>query len=295
MLAQPGGYLQRCQVAGVLESRRFTQFQVSENCPKRHGRTSQNKLDMASGQFIHTTPIISPDISLMKTNLFRYLRMTVFGALLVWIPAASAAFIQIPLPDAAYIGSTTLIPITGPDGGTTLTLSDASVTVTFSTLMQKFTAGDTWTTWGSPPAVEMSTPRVLSPADLTITTVTLVFSQPLSIFGLEAEPDALPKYGAFPLTLDFFSGVIPLGTVSNTLDGSSAALFAASSMTPITSVTLTVHGNSTVPEGNDPGIAQIRYALAAPQSVPEGGPSTWLVVATVLALLTVHRFRYARN
>jgi hypothetical protein len=66
-------------------------------------------------------------------------------------------------------------------------------------------------------------------------------------------------------------------------------------MTPITSVTLTIAGNASVPEGTDPGIAQIRYALAPPQSVPEGGPSTWLMVATVLALFTVHRFRYARN
>jgi hypothetical protein len=231
----------------------------------------------------------------MKANLFRYLRIAVFAALLLWIPAASATFMQIPLPDAAYTSSTTLIPITGPDGGTTLTLSDPNLTVTFSTLMQKFTVPTTWTTWGSPPAVETSTPRVLSPADLSVTSVTLLFSQPLSTFGLEAQPDAIAQYGAFPLTLDFFNGVTPLGTVSNTLDGTTAALFAASSMTPITSVTLTVHGNAAAQQGVDPGIAQIRYALAAPQSVPEGGPSTWLTIATVLALLIVHRFRYARN
>ncbi|MEY2538015.1 MAG: hypothetical protein QOG67_1755 [Verrucomicrobiota bacterium] len=231
----------------------------------------------------------------MTTNIFSYSRITVFAALLLWIPAANGAgFTQIPLPDAAYTGSTTLIPIMGMDGDTTLTLSDAFLTVTFSALMQEFTVPTTWSNWGSPPTVETSTPRVLSPVDyLTTTSVTLLFSKPLSTFGLEAEPDALE--GTFPVRLDFFNGATLLGTVSNDLTGFGAALFAASSMTPITSVTLTIEGNSEDPAGTDPGIAQIRYALAAPQSVPEGGPSTWLIVATVLALFTVHRFRYARN
>jgi hypothetical protein len=204
-----------------------------------------------------------------------------------------ASFMQIPQPDAAYTSSTTLIPITGSDGDTTLTLSDANLTVTFSTLMQEFTAGSSWSNWGSPPAVETSTPRVLSPFDFTLNTVTLSFSQPLTTFGLEAEPDALTQ-GAFPVRLDFFSGITLLGTVSNSLDGTTAALFAANSTTSITSVTLTIEGNANDPAGTDPGIAQIRYALAA-QGVPEGGPSIWLVVITVIALLTVHRFRYARS
>jgi hypothetical protein len=230
----------------------------------------------------------------MTTNLFRYSRITLFAAFLLWIPALSAAFMQIPQPNAAYTSSTTLLPITGPDGDTTLALSDPNLTVTFSTLMQKFTVPTTWSNWGSPPTVETSTPRVLSPFDFTLTSVSLLFSQPLTIFGLEAEPDALAQYGAFPVTLDFFNGGTLLGTVSNTLDGSGAALFAASSMTPITSVTLTISGNAQVPTGTDPGIAQLRYALAT-QSVPEGGPSTWLMVVTTLALFTVHRFRYARN
>jgi hypothetical protein len=224
---------------------------------------------------------------LMATNLVRFSRVTGFaGVLLLWIPAANAQITQIPLPDSAYTSSTTLIPITGADGETTLTLSDPNLTVTFSTLMQKFTAEDTWGPWGSPPAVETSTPRVLSPVDFqNVTSVTLAFSQPLTTFGMEAEPDAFTQ-GFFPVTLDFFSGATLLGTVSNSLDGSTAALFAASSTMPITSVTLTIGGNAADPAGTDPGIAQIRYAL-----VPE--PSTWLMVAIGLALLTVRRFRYA--
>jgi hypothetical protein len=232
------------------------------------------------------------------TSLFRRRRLSaalisIIGFFGLSVIPVHASFMQIPLPDAAYTSSTTLIPVTGQDGATTLTLSDANLTVTFSTLMQTFIGS--WGTWGSPPAVETSTPGVLAPVDfLTTTSVTLSFSQSLTTFGLEAEPDAFTQ-GAFPVRLDFFNGVMLLGTVSNSLDGSTAALFAASSSAPITSVTLTIEGNANDPAGTDPAIAQIRYALAGSQSVPEGGPSIWLVVITVIALLVVHRFRYARS
>jgi hypothetical protein len=234
-------------------------------------------------------------ISPVRRGLLSAAVMSITGFFALPAASVSASFIQIPLPDSAYTSSTTLIPITGSDGDTLLSLSDGTLTVTFSTLMQEFTAGSSWSSWGSPPAVETSTPRVLSPVDFTLTTVTLAFSQPLTTFGLEAEPDAFTQ-GNFPVTLDFFNGVTLLGSVSNSLDGSTAALFAASSTTPITSVTLTISGNANDPAGTDPGIAQLRYALAAaPQSVPEGGPSIWLAVISVLVLLMVHRFGYARS
>jgi hypothetical protein len=35
--------------------------------------------------------------------------------------------------------------------------------------------------------------------------------------------------------------------------------------------------------------------LAGSQSVPEGGPSTWLMVATILALFVVHKCRQVRQ
>jgi hypothetical protein len=220
--------------------------------------------------------------------------MAGFAGLFLGIPAAHATFMPIPQPDSAYTSSTTLIPITGADGEQTLTLSDANLTVTFSTLMQKFTVPDSWTNWSSPPAAETSTPRVLSPVDyLTTTSVTMSFSQPLSTFGLEAEPDAFE--GSFPIRLDFFSGATLIGTVSNNLDGTTSALFAATSMTPITSATLTIEGNAQDPAGTDPGMAQFRYALAAAQGVPEGGATIWLILATMLALFAVHRFRQGRR
>jgi hypothetical protein len=217
-------------------------------------------------------------------------RLLVAGLFALSIVPLQAGFMPIAQPDASYTSSTTLIPITGADFDTTLTLSDANLTVTFSTLMEKFTVPTTWTNWSSPPAAETSTPRVLSPADISLTTVSLLFSQPLTTFGLEAEPDALAQYGTFPVTLDFFSGVTLVGSVTNMLDGSTSALFAGASMTPITSVTLTILGNAQVPEGTDPGIAQIRYALAATSSVPDGRLPLWVVAATFVGLAMLHRF-----
>src|SRR5947209_3196261 len=114
----------------------------------------------------------------MTTKLFRSSRIAVFASLLLCIPVANAALIQIPAPDG-------------------------------------------------------STPNVLSPFDFSITVITLTFSQPLSVFGLEAEPDALTQ-GTFPVSMVFFNGGTQLGTLNNVIDGTSAALFAAGSTTPIT-------------------------------------------------------------
>jgi len=232
----------------------------------------------------------------MRTKLLRNSTMLALATWCVCIPAAKATFMQIPLPDSTYTSSTTLIPITGPDGETTLTLSDSNLTVTFSTLMQKATVPDTWLNWSSPPNAETSTPRVLTPVDyLNVTSVSLLFSKPLTTFGLEAEPDAFLE-GTFPERLDFYNGATLLGTIMNSSDGTTSALFAATSSTPITSVTFTIEGNSEDPAGTDPGLAQIRYALAPTSAtVPEGGASIWLMAATALGLVAVHRFRMARS
>jgi hypothetical protein len=219
--------------------------------------------------------------------------MVAFAGLLGCVPALNAAFVQIPQPNAAYTSSTTLLPITAPDFTNLNTLSDANLTVTFSATMETFTVPTTWGTWNTPPAVETSTPRVLSPFDFAnVTSVTLSFSSPLSTFGLEAQPDATSQ-GAFPVTATFFNGATTLGSINRSLDGVTAALFAASSTTPITSVRLTIGGNATDPAGTDPGIAQLRYALAT-QAIPE--PATAFVFAGGLALLIgLRRFRTVRN
>ncbi len=217
--------------------------------------------------------------------------MAAFAGLFCLVPAANATFVQIPLPDAPYTSSTTLLPISGPTGTMLTSLSDSNLTVTISSVMDIFSVADgSWTAWGSPPAVETSQPNVLAPDDfLNVTSITLSFSAPLAVFGLEAEPDAFTQ-GFFPVTANFFNNGTLLGSINNSLDGSTGALFAASSTTPITSVVLTIGGNQADPAGTDPAIAQLRYALAAPE------PATASVFAGGLALLIgLRRFRSVRS
>jgi hypothetical protein len=233
----------------------------------------------------------------MKLRFYRPVLLIALGLVIGFFALSAtplqATFIQIPQPDNAYTSSTTLLPISGNDGDTLLALSDANLTVTFSALMQTFTS---WATWGAPPATEGNTPvpPVLAPFDyLNTPSVTMTFSQGLTTFGLESEPDA---FGSLPMRMDFFNGITLLGTVSyGAVEGDSGAvLFAASSMTPITSATLTIEPTMDLPTATDPGIARLRYVLAGGQSVPEGGSSIWLLAVAILAVFAVHR-RSSKN
>jgi hypothetical protein len=219
--------------------------------------------------------------------------IAVLVGLSLWGSQADAAIVQIASPDAAYTSSTILLPITGTDGDTVNSISDANLTVTFSDPMQKFIGS--WGTWGTPPAVETSTPNVMAPGGpnyQSVTSITMTFSTGLSIFGVEVQPDAFTQ-GFFPVSMEFLNGVTSLGVLNNSLDGSTAALFAASSTTPITSVILTIAGNVNLPDGTDPAIAQVRYALDV-AAVPE--PATLLTFASGFALLIgFRRLRSARN
>jgi len=229
-------------------------------------------------------------------RFYKLSRTAVLASPLIWAAAAHASFVIIAQPNAAYTSSTTLIPITGNDFDTTTSLSDANLTVTFSTLMEKFSVPTTWTSWSSPPDAETSTPNVLSPADISVNSVMLNFSTALSTFGIEVEPDALPQYGTFPVSLTFFNGATQIGQINKNLDGATSALFAASvdGATPlITSVVLTVAPNVQSPHGTDPGMAQFRYALASVSSTPE--PATLFTCGSLLAVLFGLRSRRARK
>jgi len=227
----------------------------------------------------------------MTGTLSSFSRIALMVGVSLSIPAVQAALIQIPQPNGAYTSSTTLLPITGSDGDTTNSLSDPNLTVSFSTSMQTFIGS--WGTWGTPPAVETSNPNILAPVDFeSINSITLSFSTGLSTFGLEVEPDAFTQ-GFFPVSVEFKNGATSLGILNNSMDGSTAALFAASSSTPITSVVVTIAGNANLPTGTDPAIAQLRYALA-PTGVPE--PAAMFTFAGGFALLVgLRRYRFSRN
>src|SRR5262245_62506102 len=74
---------------------------------------------------------------------------------------ARADFIPIAQPNAAYLGSTTVLPITDPDFLTVFSLTNGTTTASFDIPMVALTVPTTWASWGSPPNTESSTPRVL--------------------------------------------------------------------------------------------------------------------------------------
>ena len=194
---------------------------------------------------------------------FRLPKLLALAGLAGCLSVANASLVVISQPDAGYQSSTTEIPITGvPTVTTTNTLADSNVSMIFTAPtdigpdpgeMEEFSVPSSWSTWGSLPNVESTTPNVLSPVDfLTTNSLTLTFSTPLSTFGMEVEPDADASYGAFPVTLDFYDDATLIGSITNDITGDDATLFAASSTIPITSVVLTIAGKHRLARRNRP-------------------------------------------
>jgi hypothetical protein len=190
---------------------------------------------------------------------------------------------QILTPTSPYTGGTLAMTVTVPDSTVLSVLAAGTQTITFSSSMTALTVGGIggWGFWGSPPQTESSTPRVLgTPADLTSLTMTL--GAAVNTFGFEVEPansGGLPAT-AFPFTATFFNGATPVGSVSRSVTFNSAALIAASSATPITSVRVTAPAAA-----GGFAIAQLRsgnLALAT-ASVPAVGPVALCGLALLLA------------
>lgn len=180
-------------------------------------------------------------------------RIPVFLFAVVFLTAMAQAqptFIPICIPTVGYVGGTTLIPIAVPNGTPVPTLTDGIQTVTFSSPFTAATVGPGggWATWGAPPFVESSTPRVLTFGGTTAT-LTLAVASPT--FGFEIEPN---NFGVHPITATFFNGATVLGTVTLNVQGNRGALLSAGSVTlPITSVQISAPGSGGV------AIAQLRY------------------------------------
>ena len=211
----------------------------------------------------------------------KLIRRALTGLCLLALMASSAAladFVPIAQPDAGYLSTTTLLPVSAPDFDVVSSLSNATETVTFDVDLVALTVPTSWTSWGSPPNTESATPRVLWSNGFTSLAVTL--SAPALTFGFEAQPNT-----AFPsvLTATFLNSGSPVGSVSLAVDGNAGALlFAATTSTsPFNEVDLT--------STDDFAIAQVRYAIA--QVVPE--PESLALMLLGGAVLVFWRSRRA--
>ncbi len=165
---------------------------------------------------------------------------------------ARAQFTPIAQPDVSYLAATTLLPISDPDFSAVSSLTDGTVTVSFDTSLVALTVPTTWASWGAPPDTASTTPRVLWTNGFT--SITLTLSAPLTLFGLEAQPNTQVMS---PITASFFSGASTVGSIMQNVDGNAGArLFAATSMGSFDRVVL----SST----DDFAIAQVRSGSPAP-------------------------------
>jgi len=220
----------------------------------------------------------------MRCN--RIVTTAVWLCLTGWIPAFGQ-FNAVVVPTSAYTGATTLIPITPADNTVTSSLTDGTQTIAFSSPVTVATVPGTWNiggSWGSPPAVESSTPRVLHTSAMNSpTSLTMTLSVPSHTFGFEIDQ----AINSALCTVQFYNGSTLLGTVSQTITpGANAVLMAASDSTTITSVVITEQGG-----GMWFGMAQFRYgstllnptsATPLPGTFFMGGLGMMLLAAGVL-------------
>lgn len=192
-------------------------------------------------------------------------KVLLLGSFIYVSSTAHAGLIQISNPDASYVAATTNIAITQPDGTDITSLSDGVLTIDFSHVREVHTVpSGGWSTWSSPPDSETDAPRVLTADNYnsSLSSLTLTFSNPVNIFGVEAEGD---PFDIRTFTASFFNGINLVGSFTRDINGAAGARLLAASASGgdiFTSVTISTNV--------DFALAQFRYSLAS-ASIPEPG------------------------
>ncbi|HEY3417267.1 MAG TPA: hypothetical protein VGM23_10335 [Armatimonadota bacterium] len=153
--------------------------------------------------------------------------------LLAALQPAFASFWTIGQPSLTYQRMGHLLAISGPDNIATTSITDGMFTANFSTsLLTGSVPSNTWTNWSSPPFSESATPRILIN---TTSTVTMNFSEPVKLFGLEIEPYT----GTPSITVTYYNGPNIVGAITQSVNTNAGArLFAALTDEQFTSVTI---------------------------------------------------------
>lgn len=210
----------------------------------------------------------------MRYSKVVVLLVLVTGAL---VKARAADFTVISQPDSSYTAGTNLIQIGTLSDGTTLSsITDSSQVVTFNdTLTKGSVPGGGWSSWGSPPNTESSTPPVLA-TSASLTSLSLNLLIPSTTFGFELEPGNGTNY---TISVDFKQGATVIGNVSLAVNSTAGALlFAARSISnPFTSLVI-----SSPAGAQGFALAQVRYNT----SVPE--PSTYVMVAAAFGVIGLY-------
>ena len=186
------------------------------------------------------------------------LRIAFAAAAVLAGPLLHATVIQVSQPAPDYLAATTLLSITAPPQSFVTSISDGTLTVSFSNsgspvVMDVDTVPDSWATWGSPADTESATPTVLAPDDgPLVTSLLFQFDQALSVFGVELEPD--DTSASHQIAAEYFLGGVSQGVISIDVSGNAGArLFAAEGA---------FFDSVMISSDVDFGSAEFRYALA---------------------------------
>jgi hypothetical protein len=181
--------------------------------------------------------------------------------LLAAVPSVNAGIVQISLPDASYLASTTKFAFGTNYGDPLDSLNSGSLTLSFSQTQTTYYYPGGWSTWSSTPEAEGINFEI---AYNNTETLTLTLSNPVSILGFEIESNS---FGVYDATVTYFNGANQIGSITRSVDGDGGARLMAAQADGgdfITSVQISYPGSGGF------GAAQFRFAGGA-AAVPEPG------------------------